>query len=117
MLGILTAYIVNFIQAKSAELTNKAKSDLADKYIQRISQTITDCVVATNQTYVDSLKNEGKFDAEAQKIAFKTTYETVLSLLTEETKAYVVSAYGDLEAFISSKIEAEVKALKFEPKM
>ena len=35
-----------------------------------LSQTITDCVLATNQTYVDTLKAQGSFDAEAQKIAF-----------------------------------------------
>ena len=35
-----------------------------------LSETITKCVVATNQTYVETLKKQGKFDKEAQKIAF-----------------------------------------------
>lgn len=114
MLGILTMYIVNFIKAKNMELTKKIDNELADKYINRIAQTITDCVIATNQTYVDSLKSQGKFDAEAQKTAFNTTYKTILGLLTEEAKAYIVSMYGDVEAYISNKIEAEVNALKIE---
>ena len=31
-------------------------SDTADKYIAMLTDTITNCVVATNQTYVDALK-------------------------------------------------------------
>jgi hypothetical protein len=33
-----------------------------------ITTTVINCVIATNQTYVDSLKASGSFDAEAQKI-------------------------------------------------
>jgi hypothetical protein len=35
-----------------------------------LNRTITECVIATNQTYVETLKQQGKFDEEAQKIAF-----------------------------------------------
>jgi hypothetical protein len=34
------------------------------------TDTITNCVIATNQTYVNSLKEQGKFDEAAQKEAF-----------------------------------------------
>ena len=30
-----------------------------------LKKTISDCVIATNQTYVESLKTQGKFDANA----------------------------------------------------
>ena len=35
------------------------------KLSNRLHETIADCVSATTQTYVDSLKKQGKFDAEA----------------------------------------------------
>jgi hypothetical protein len=35
-----------------------------------LTDTITKCVIATNQTYVETLKKEGKFDLEAQEVAF-----------------------------------------------
>ena len=41
-----------------------------NKYLKMLSETITKCVIATNQTYVETLKKQGKFDEEAQKIAF-----------------------------------------------
>ena len=71
LLGILTTYIVKYIKAKSAEIQVKVDNDTADKYIAMLSDTITACVIATNQTYVETLKKEDKFDLEAQKIAFQ----------------------------------------------
>ena len=62
LLGILTAYIVQYIKAKSNELQTATDNAMADKYIALLTDTITKCVIATNQTYVDSLKNKDAFD-------------------------------------------------------
>ena len=56
LLGVLTMYLVQFIRMKSQEIADKTDSDLADKYIQMLTDTITTCVIATNQTYVEALK-------------------------------------------------------------
>ena len=112
ILGILTKFIVEWLSAKSLEIQNKVDSDTADKYIAMLTDTITNCVVATNQTYVDALKKEGKFDAAAQEIAFQLTKEAVLTILNEEAKNYLSALYGDLDKFISYKIESEVKLNK-----
>ena len=50
LLGILTVYAVKFIKVKSDEIKTKADNELADKYIDLLSTTISDCVIATNQT-------------------------------------------------------------------
>lgn len=115
LLGVLTMYLVQFIRKKSQEITDKTDSELADKYIRMLTDTITTCVIATNQTYVESLKKQGKFDAEAQKEAFKLTYEAIMSVLTDEAKNYLTSIYGDLTAYITSRIEAEVNVSKIIP--
>ena len=114
LLGILTKFLVAWISAKTDELKQKNDNDLYDKYFDLLETTITDCVIATNQTYVDALKQEGKFDAEAQKIAFQKTYEAVMSILTEDAKEYLIHALGDFDAFVNTKIEANVKAGKTE---
>ena len=77
-----------------------------------LSKTITDCVIATNQTYVDSLKAQGKFDAEAQKKAFNMTLTAVLSILNDEAKEYLTAVYGDLNTYITKQIEAAVNKNK-----
>lgn len=112
LLGVLTMYIVKFIQVKSAEITNKVDNDLADKYIQMAAVTIENCVIATNQTYVEALKAAGKFDAEAQKTAFNMTKNAVMAILSEEAKKYLENAVGDLNEYITQQIEAAVNVNK-----
>lgn len=108
LLGIATVYLVFLIKAKINELKFKKDNDLFNKYLSMLENTITDCVIATTQTYVDSLKKQGAFDADAQKVAFTKTYTNVMKILTEDAKEYLEQALGDLESYVYNKIESEV---------
>lgn len=108
LLGILTTVLIKYINSKSKEAASKTDNLLQQKYIYMLNDTITSCVLATSQTYVDTLKKEGKFDTEAQKKAFKMTYESVMNILTDDAKSYLYEIYGDLESYITAEIEAEV---------
>lgn len=112
LLLILTGFFIKWLNTKELEVLNKIDNDTADKYAGMVFETIRDSVSATTQTYVESLKKQGKFDAEAQKTAFQITLDAVLAVLTEDAKAYLAEAYGDINAYLSTKIEAEVKAQK-----
>lgn len=112
LLGVLTVYIVKFIQKKTQELNSKNENELMNKYLTMLSNTIIDCVIATNQTYVESLKKQGKFDLEAQKIAFEMTYNAVINVLSNDAKTYLSNIYGDLNKYITNMIEAEVNKNK-----
>ena len=112
LLTVLTAYFIKFVNAKSAEIGTKVENETQKKYLEMLNSTITDCVIATTQTYVDSLKKQGAFDAEAQKVAFTMTYESVVKLLTDEATEYLNEAVGDLQLYITQKIEAEVNLNK-----
>lgn len=100
--------LVAFLSAKIDELKKKTNSDLANKYLDMLDDTIASTVLATTQTYVESLKQQNKFDAEAQKIAFQKTYDAVMKVLTDEAKKYIVASVGDLETYITNKIESQV---------
>ena len=112
LLIALTGYLIKFINKKSSELEETRTSEKEKKYIQMLNSTITDCVIATTQTYVESLKAQGKFDVEAQKVAFNMTYEAVIKLLTTEAEEYLKVAIGDLNLYITQRIESEVKLNK-----
>ena len=112
LLIALTGFLIKFINKKSKELEETIISEKEKKYIQMLNSTITDCVIATTQTYVESLKAQGKFDAEAQKIAFNMTYEAVVKLLTSEAEEYLKVAIGDLNLYITQRIESEVRLNK-----
>ena len=111
-LGILTAFLVQLIQKWKEELKQKTDNELLKKYIDLLAETITSCVIATNQTYVESLKQQGKFDMEAQKEAFKKSADAVMAILTEDAKEYLTTIVGDVETYITKKIESSVNQNK-----
>ena len=112
LLGILTTFLVRYINAKMKTLADTANDEKQKKYIEMLNNTITDCVIATTQTYVDTLKKQGKFDKEAQEQAFLMTFNAVSGLLTEESKKYLNEAIEDLDLYIKQKIESEVNINK-----
>ena len=77
LLGVLTTYIVKLVNTKINEISDKRKNELEKKYLNMLGETITDCVIATSQTYVDSLKQKGEFTPEAQKEAFELEAQLV----------------------------------------
>lgn len=112
LLGVLTTFLIKWLQVKSNEIQLTMDNELIEKYMTMLTETITECVLATNQTYVESLKSQGKFDTEAQKEAFEKTSNAVMAILTDDAKKYLTSAVGDLELYIKQKIEAEVNLNK-----
>lgn len=101
-------YFITWLNVKKQELLKKTKDEMTKKYIEMLDKTITECVLATSQTYVEALKKEGTFDVEAQKKAFQLTYDAVFAILTDEAQKYLSEAVNDLGAYITNKIEANV---------
>ena len=112
LLGVLTTYLVMFIKNKTAQLQKETDNELYKKYMELLSDTITKCVIATNQTYVEALKNKNAFDAAAQKEAFNRTYEAVMNILSQDAIEFLNSAVGDLDTYIRKTIEAQVNMNK-----
>ena len=112
LLGILTTFFVKWVNARIGEISDNRKNETEKKYLDMLNNTISDCVIATTQTYVDALKKQGAFDAEAQRVAFNMTYEAVVKLLTNEAQIYLNEAVGDLNLYITQKIESEVNLNK-----
>ena len=109
LLGVLVSYFIKWLNLKSQELIAKQKSEMGKKYLDMLNDTITACVIATTQTYVDSLKKSNAFDAEAQKKAFDMTLTAVKSLITKEAEQYLTEIIGDVNLYITQRIEAEVQ--------
>lgn len=112
LLAIITRSLVIYISTKKDELKSKTDSELAKKYLELLNDTIADCVIATNQTYVETLKKGNAFTADAQKAAFEKTYQAVIATLSEEAQKYLPEVVGDLQTYITQKIEASVNQNK-----
>lgn len=112
LLAIITRSLVIYISTKKDELKNKTDNELAKKYLDLLNDTIANCVIATNQTYVEALKKGNAFTADAQKAAFEKTYQAVIATLSEEAQKYLPEVVGDLQTYITQKIEASVNQNK-----
>ena len=96
------------------QIIDKQDNELSKKYLDMLTNTITNCVIAVNQTYVDTLKKRGEFTLEAQKEAFEMVYKQTMMTLTQEAREYLSEIYGDLDGFIKVLIEAKVRENKLE---
>lgn len=111
---VLTTYAVGYIK-KIKETAQAETDDIKKKgYIEEIATAISDAVAATSQTYVDALKQNGKFTAEAQAEAARRALNACIASLAPDTAKFIETVYGDLKEYLSNKIEAEVKKQKLE---
>lgn len=121
LLGVLTAYAISFIRIKTKELSkatekleNEMHQQMLQKYLNMAEKTVEECVIATNQTFVDSLKKKGEFNKDAWNEAFQKTYEAVLGILAEEGQMYLTEAVGDVNLYLTNLIESAVSKNKSE---
>ena len=113
VLSVGGIYLTYLISIKIKELKQKTNNETAKKYLDMLNESISSAVLATTQTYVDALKKDGEFDAEAQKKAFQLTYDAVMQVLTDDAVKYLTGIVGDLNVYVTNKIEAEVKVTKY----
>ena len=108
LFGIITTFLVKWFQAKMKEIKTTTDDAVLRKYMDMLEDTITDCVIATNQAYVDNLKGQNAFTKEAQEQAFKQTKEAILTILSKDAQEYLNAVLGDLNAYIEKRMETEV---------
>lgn len=112
---IITAaagYFLVYLNKKKKALQQDLDNDTASKYLDMIEQTIIDCVIATNQTYVEALKKQDAFTPEAQEVAFQKTLNSVLAILTDDCKEYLETITNDVNGYLEAKIESQVNLVK-----
>ena len=93
-------------------LKNKTECEKARETLDDLENMLTSVVNATTQTYVVELKQTDSFDREAQKIAFEKSFSAAKKLLTEKSVAIITENFGDLDAYLTQKIEEKVLLCK-----
>lgn len=111
---VLTTFFVKFINQMKDNASASTDNTKWQWYIQEIAEAITAAVSATSQTYVDALKAAGKFDAEAQKEAARRALESALAAISPAAQAFIEQMYGDINEYLTTRIEAEVRKQKQE---
>ena len=105
LVGFAVATFTNWIRSKMKN------ADYANKLAYCVS-VVGDVVKTTFQLYVESMKDDGVFtDAEQRKIKDYAISE-VMNKLTPVAKEFIMSNFGDLQAWISDQIEVQIYNLK-----
>ena len=112
LLTALTGVAVKWINSKANYKKKKTDNEYAKLCIDILNDTITTAVVAVNQTYVDELKKDDAFTKEAQAQAFEKVYNTVMNSLTEQVKETLTNTIGDIESYVTNRIEETVVSTK-----
>ena len=109
---VCSAFLVQGIRALARYASTKMDNALAKKYLEDAASAITTAVSHTNQTYVDTLKKSDKFTKENQEEALSKAIREAVNLMQHETIAFLKEAYGDMNDYLVSQIEAEVRKQK-----
>ncbi len=113
---LVTAVILPLISFAGTKLISwlnaKVKDENAKMQLTVATNIVKNAVLTVFQTYVDSLKASGTFNAQAQSTALLKAKEIALSQMTAEVKEYIIKNYGDIENWLTTQIESTIKLLK-----
>lgn len=113
---VVTAVILPLISYAGARLiawlNAKIKDENAKQQLTVATDIVMNAVRSVFQTYVETLKKNGTFDKESQKVALIKAKNDALAQMTDETKEYITKNYGNLETWIITQIESTINILK-----
>ena len=98
-------------------MNGKIKDQKLAKHLTAVTQIVTDAVMNVFQSFVETLKVNGKFDEKAQAEAKQRSLDIVMNQLTPELKDYITTNFGDMTEWISNKIESVIYGLKAKHKI
>ncbi len=102
---MISAFVIKLIN-------NKIKDDKLKNAVLEVERIVRTCVNKTNQTYVDELKKQGKFDKQAQELALTNCLAEVNIRLPEELHDFINKQYGNVSDYLTTLIESAVNESK-----
>ena len=109
---VLTTYAVGFIRKAGENAKANTENVTVQGYIQEITDAVSDAVEATNQTFVDALKGKGEFKEKAWAEAAQKAMDACVASLRPATLEFMQRTYEDVNGYLTTRIEAEVRRQK-----
>ena len=116
ILPLVAKYIVDYLRVKITGESEKIENEKLQQYVKDAVDVIGKAVQKVSQTYVDSLKKAGKFDAAAQETAKAAAEAIAIALISKQSKKAIVQLYNDFDEYLDTTIEALVRDKKIEIK-
>ena len=103
--------ICRFANARAKQIESITEYKYSD-VILRIESIIENCVIETNETFVNKLKEKGEFTKEKQIEAFNKTFETAYSEISNDMIELLEDEGVNVANLITTLIEKMVKLRK-----
>lgn len=112
LLGLLAKSLITYLKREVAGLEQRIGNEAVNHLLTRAADAVESAVIAVNQTFVETLKQQGAFDSAAMERSLAMAKEKALILLGEAAKQELSLVTDDLEAWIEAKIEVYVNRNK-----
>ena len=113
--NILIPILITIITICICTITSKVAKNAAEsapsKYseiIYALENIVNKAVITTNQTFVNELKKQGKFDKEAMEEAYNKTFNSIVASLSQSFFEYIDKETIDIDTLLKNMIETSV---------
>ena len=113
--NILIPLLITIITICICTMTSKVAKNAAEsapsKYseiIYALENIVNKAVITTNQTFVNELKKQGKFDKEAMEVAYNKTFNSIVASLSQSFFEYIDKETIDIDTLLKNMIETSV---------
>ena len=109
---VATSVLTFLLKTYLEELINKNIQNETADALRKGLNIILDSVNYVQQTYVDNLKKEDKFTAEAQSKALQSAKQRAIELMNTDVQSAIEASYGNLDTYVTTVIESLIKKNK-----
>ena len=113
--NILIPLLITIITICICTITSKIAKNAAEsapsKYseiIYGLENIVNKAVITTNQTFVNELKKQGRFDKEAMEVAYNKTFNSIVASLSQSFFEYIDKETIDIDMLLKNMIETSV---------
>ena len=109
LLTVLVGAAITYVSTLIKYKINEIQDEKLQKHLHLLNELVTNMVAETNQQIVDELKCKDEFNKEVAGEVFEFTKHKVKQNLTRDSKKALQYVYTNLDAYIESQIEEEVR--------
>lgn len=108
LISLAAIFIARFFKNKADLLKKDRNNSEISSILLFIENVVDSAVKATNQTFVDDLKESGEFNSDSWKEAFDLTKKQIESVITTDLRLRLENVIFDFNDYIEMLIENKV---------
>ena len=111
LIPLLITIITICVCTMTSKIAKNAAESAPSKYseiIYGLENVVNKAVITTNQTFVNELKKQGKFDKEAMEAAYNKTFNSIVASLSQSFFEYIDEENIDIDTLLKNMIETSV---------